>query len=116
MAKLAPIYRPGELDQRVEIQSESRTPDGAGGFTSSWVVDATVWAHVRPLRGSEREQADRTEANGGYMVIIRWRDGVTENKRLRWVDQDITMNIRFVQEQGARALYLPIECERGVAT
>lgn len=109
-------YEIGELDQRIEIQSEQRTPDGAGGFTSNWQVDATVWAHVRPLRGSEREQADRTEASGGYMVVIRWREGVTEDKRIRWINDDRVMNIRFVQQASKRDLYLPIECEVGVAT
>lgn len=109
-------YRIGELDQRIELQKEVRTPDNMGGFTSEWVVDSTVWAHVRPLRGNEREQADRTQAEGGYMVVIRYRGDITEAWRIRWINRDRVMNIRFIQDGGSRELYLPIECEKGVST
>lgn len=113
---LAPSFRPGELDQRVELQKEVRTPDNMGGFTSSWVVQDEVWAHVRPLTGNEREQADRAQAEGGYKVIIRYRSDVTEAWRIRWVDEDRLMNIRFGEDGGKRAMYLPMNCEAGVST
>lgn len=109
-------YEIGELDQRVELQKEVRTPDNMGGFTSEWVTEDTVWAHVRPLRGSERDQADRTQAEGGYMVVIRWRGDVTEAWRIRWVNRDRIFNIRFIQDGGQRDLYLPMEVEAGVST
>lgn len=112
-------YQPGELDQRVELQSPVRTDNGQGGNDISWQVEATVWAKVRPMSGGERSQADRLAAEGGYMVIVR-NNGkgkeVTEDWRIRWVNEDRVLNIRHVKEAGQRDLYQPIECESGVAT
>ncbi len=114
MPKMAPTYRPGEMDQRVDLQAEERTPDGQGGFTAAWVSQGSAWAHVRPLRGSEREHGDRIQAEGGYMVVIRYRADINETWRIVWNGRN--MNIRFLQDEGPRALYLPMEVERGVAT
>lgn len=109
-------FRPGELDQRVELQKEVRTPDGQGGFTKLWEVQATVWAHVRPLRGTERQHGDRVQAEGGYLVVIRYRQDVNETWRVKWLDNDRVMNITFAQDGGKRSAYLPLECSKGVAT
>ncbi len=110
------MSRPRNLDQRVELQKFSRTSDGQGGFTESWTVEATVWASVTPTTGDERNQAERLSAEGNYEVTIRYRTDVNEAWRLRWVNRDRLMNIRFVQDSGKRELYLTISCERGVAT
>ncbi len=114
MSKIAPTYRAGEMDQRIELQKETRTPDGQGGFTSEWTTQDTVWAHVRPQRGSEREHGDRIQAEAGYFVVIRYRSDINETWRIVWNGRN--MNIRFLQDEGPRALYLPMEVERGVAT
>ena len=109
-------FRPGELDQRVSLQKEERTPDGQGGFTKTWQEQSEVWAHVRPMRGSERQHADRAQAEAGYLVVIRYQSGINESWRVKWLGMDLVMNITFVQDGGKRSAYLPIECTRGVAT
>lgn len=107
-------FRPGELDQRIELQKESRVSDGMGGATVTWQTQATVWAHVRPLRGSERLQADTMEAPARYLVVVRYRQDVSESWRIAWNGK--VMNINFIQDGGARSAYLPMECTAGVAT
>jgi SPP1 family predicted phage head-tail adaptor len=109
-------FRPGELDQRIELQKETRTPDGQGGFTKIWQTQTEVWAHVRPLRGSERQHSDRKQAEGGYLVVIRYRSDVNESWRVNWLDAGKVMDITFAQDGGRRSAYLPLECTRGVAT
>lgn len=109
-------FRPGELDQRIELQKQTRTPDGQGGFTAAWATQSTVWAHVRPLRGTERQSADRTQAEGGYLVVIRYRSDIDETWRINWLDGDRLLNITFAQDGGKRSAYLPLECSKGVAT
>lgn len=112
-----PSYRIGELDERVTLQKEEGVPDGQGGTEKEWVDQGERWAHVRPLRGNEREHSDALQAEGGYLVVIR-NDGVardvSEAWRVKWRGK--AMNIRFVQDAGPRDLYLPMETERGVAT
>lgn len=41
------------LDRRMELQGLSRLPDGAGGFTETWVPLGLLWAEVRPGAGRD---------------------------------------------------------------
>ncbi len=109
-------FRPGQLDQRVELQQEERTPDGQGGFSKVWKVKHTVWAHVSPLRGSERQHGDRIQAERAYLVVIWYRPGINETWRVKWLSNGRLMNITFVQDGGRRSAFLPLECSQGVAT
>ena len=105
-------FTPGELDQRVTIQSPTNMPDGRGGVVSGWEDVATVWAHVRPKSGRERSNADRVEASANYLIVIRWR-AIDPSWRIVW--NGIPFNIRFPADYGRRALYLELDAERGVA-
>lgn len=109
-------FHAGELDQRIELQKEIRTADGQGGFTKEWQTQDEVWALVRPLRGNERLHSDRTQAEGGYLVVIRYRTDVDESWRVKWLGRNKVMNITFARDAGTRSAYLPLECTRGVAT
>lgn len=105
-----------QLDQRVSFKREVSTPDGMGGSTSEWTTVATVWGSVRPMRGREREQAQRLNAESNYIIAVR--DSVIrhyeidERCKVTWHDTDF--NIRFVPEK-ARERFCELEVERGVA-
>lgn len=110
------VFRPGELDQRIELQKPSYSSDGQGGQDKTFAVQDTVWAHVRPLTGNERSHADLLQAEGGYLVVVRMRNDIDETWRINWLDRARLMNIRFLEDTGKRKLYLQIQCERGVPT
>jgi SPP1 family predicted phage head-tail adaptor len=103
---------PGTLDQRVVIQSETRTADDYGGAATTWGTFATVWAGVRPTSGRERAEMGLVEAPALYRFTLRRRDDITEAMRLSWNGQ--TWNIRFIGDPGSRSLYMTIDAERGV--
>lgn len=105
-------FKAGELDQRVTFLRETKVADGMGGSTVSWVEIAEVWAKVRPMSGTEREHSDRLNAQASYLIVIRYRDDITENDIAEWKGQ--RFNIRFSKDE-ARSTFLPIEAERGVA-
>lgn len=106
-------YRAGELDQLVTFRREVRTDDGMGGSVSTWEDIATnVWAKVRPLRGSERENHDRLESPANYLIVVYARDDIDESCVAVW--NGIQFNIRFVKHE-PRQPFLELECEKGVA-
>lgn len=107
------MARIGQLDQRVTLQAKTLARAGAGGSTASWSPGTEVWAHVRPLNGRERLQAERDEASSNYEVTIRYRSGIKEGDRVLWKGR--YLNIRFVRREGVRPLYLVLEAEMGVA-
>jgi SPP1 family predicted phage head-tail adaptor len=106
-------YRAADLDQRVTFRREITTPDGMGGADHSFVDIVTVWAHVRPLSGREREQAQRLNAEADYLIVIRDRDDVDETDVAVW--DGSTFNIRFARNR-ARSRWLEIEAARGVVS
>lgn len=105
--------QPGQLDQRITIQQETRTADDYGGAVTAWPTLATVWANVRPLAGRERADLAAVEAPATYRFTIRRRSDITAAMRIAWDGQ--TYNIRFVSDPGPRSLYMALEAERGVA-
>ena len=104
------IVDPGELDQRITIESESRTPDGSGGYDLVWAVrHGPIWAKVRPMSLREVERADQLHESAMYTVIIRNR-AVSEADRIVWLGRP--MNIRSVEIR-PRSNYIRIVAEFG---
>lgn len=106
-------YGAGILDQQVSLVSRVPTADGMGGATTAENVYATVWAHIRPLRGGELRGSERTEARALMLIVIRNRTDVTEGHIVRWGDRDL--NIRTIRPRSPRELYAEMECEMGAA-
>lgn len=66
----------GKLSTLIEIQRNTTSSDGEGGFTDSWAADPPggVWAMVKPMSGAERWFADRVAPGNRYRFVIRYRD------------------------------------------
>jgi SPP1 family predicted phage head-tail adaptor len=92
MARDCVDFLPARMDRRVGIQSEAKTADGQGGWTSAWSTDAEVWAYVRPLKGYERMQAMHLKSPTTHKVTIRYRDGVTAAQRLLYGSRVLHIN------------------------
>lgn len=104
-------FRARELDQRVLFQRDVLTDDGMGGKAKTMAPIAEVWAKVRPMSGGEREQADRLNSEGRYLIVIRYRDDIDETAVAVWKGRPF--NIRFAKDQ-PRSRFLALEAERGV--
>lgn len=70
----------GELDQRVTLQSP--VLNAGGDEVASYSDIATVWASVTPIRGNEKDLADRETSIQFRLVRIRYRAGLDTAKRI----------------------------------
>lgn len=105
-----------DFDESITFQSYSEVSDGAGGVTKTWANLAstpTVWAHVKANGGNEQFDSERTNASTMTTFVIRNRSDVNETMRIVWYGENY--NIRQVQREGQRAMYLNIMAERGVS-
>lgn len=59
------------LSRKLVLEQMLRTPDGAGGFSASWVALGTLWADVRAGTGSERYAEFVTLSNVAYRITVR---------------------------------------------
>jgi len=77
--------RPGALRHRVNIQEQTETPDGMGGFSIAWSSMAgmdSVPAKVMPLSSREQLDAMKLEADISGKVRIRYRAGLSAKNRM----------------------------------
>jgi len=108
------MYRPGELDQLIDLLSNESSDDGMGGGEADWQPYSTdLWAKARPLSGRELERYDQLTATAMVVFVIRYRDDIKPRHVIRWMGE--LYNIRYVPPVSGRAMYIAIEAERGVA-
>ena len=68
------------LKHRIELQEETKTPDGQGGFITAWATVATVWAGIEPAKGYERYQAQQIQVPVTHKITMRYRAVTTANR------------------------------------
>jgi len=101
----------GAARQRVALQSKVLTPDGGGGFAENWETYATVWAMFETGRGTQSLQAGRLESRVSQRVVIRKREDISPNHRLRLGPRIFA--IRAIEDEGPQALWMTLVCEEG---
>jgi len=107
-------WRPGELDQLINIVRPVSVGDGVGGREVTLSNIATdLFAKAKPLSGSEGENSGKINASFSMMFVVRFRDDVKEDDRIFWSGD--YYNIRQIQKSGTRELYSIYIAERGVA-
>lgn len=104
----------GHLRSRVTLQKSVQTQDGMGGASVTWQDEATFWALVRPVSGSERVQAGTQGPVVTHLIYARKRDDVSADKRLVLNGQ--VFNVRWVDPDYEANRWITINCESGVAT
>lgn len=104
---------PGRMDQRVKIQRLIEADDGGGGRISTWQDIAEVWAGVKVKSGQEGISEGRVSASATTIFTVRAIRDLTEVDRI--VFCGVGYNIRSVGRISARAPYMTVEAERGVA-
>lgn len=84
------------FDGTAVIQALTYSSDGGGGGTSTWSASGTVACHLSPIRGDEREIAERIASDADWIVTVPAETSVTTAHRV--VIAGVTFNV-----QAARA-------------
>ena len=74
--------RAGDLRHRIVIQEKTDTPDGMGGFTSTWSEKFKARAAIWPLSSKEQLDAMKLESVITNKIRIRYRAGITSANRI----------------------------------
>ena len=103
----------GLMRHRVAIANPTRTPDGDGGYTDTWVAadPSPVWARIEPATASNTERliGNTIEAPISHIVTLRWHAGVTARSRLTYEGREF--NVRGTQNVQERDRWLVLACE-----
>lgn len=60
-----------QLNRTLVLEGVVRTPDGAGGFTTTWTALGTLWAEVLPGSGSDTLGEERMLSAVPYRITVR---------------------------------------------
>lgn len=88
--------RIGTLDNRVQLQHRTLTPNARGEQVQSYTTYATVWARRNDVRGREFFAAQQINFEGTTEFTIRYRTDVLITDRI--VEGSKTYNIRHIAE------------------
>ena len=109
-------YSARDLRTPCTFERMTRTSDGAGGWTEAWaeINGAPTRCQFRNLTGSERWQAQRTEATTRARIVVRYVPGLTEADRV--VIGGRHYAIQWIDNIELRDQWLRIDLDGGVAT
>jgi SPP1 family predicted phage head-tail adaptor len=106
--------RLGQLRKRITIQSETSTPDGAGGYTLGWTNVATAWGEITPITGNEPYVAAHLEGHVTHHVQMRFQSGITTDMLMTYNSR--LFKIRAVLNTDERNQWMELLVEEGCAT
>jgi SPP1 family predicted phage head-tail adaptor len=72
----------GKMDKRITLQEPVKTPDGKGGFTTTWTDRATVWAEFKKPTFETKEAAGAIQSVSRREIKIRYRSDVVKGWRI----------------------------------
>lgn len=109
MAAGSVISRPGALRRRANLEARTESPDGAGGTTPVWTVEASLWVDLKPVGAASVLPAEGRRQAISHRVVLRYRAGITLQKRFR-IDGRV-FAIRTIRDPDERRTWLECECE-----
>jgi SPP1 family predicted phage head-tail adaptor len=74
----------GEKDERIVIESATRSVDGEGQPIPTWTTFATVWAFAEFDTGHELEQMDKINSQTALRLTVNYRTDIDVKMRVNW--------------------------------
>ncbi|SLN59771.1 Phage head-tail joining protein [Pseudooctadecabacter jejudonensis] len=97
------------LNRQLLLESPARVPDGAGGFTQSWMPMGSLWAEVTARTGREAAGVAAPMSRIAYKIIVRAAPVGAQSRPKpdqRFVEGDRVFLILSVTENDADGRYL----------
>ena len=101
--------RISDLDHRLVLEYARRTPDGSGGFTTTWHALAEVWADITTRGGDEALRDGGIKGARRSDFVVRARPEIIPTRRFRAGGR--IYEIHAVQPHDAERRYLLCRCD-----
>jgi SPP1 family predicted phage head-tail adaptor len=104
--------RAGRLRHRLILQSKVETRGAAGGVTTTWETQATVWGGIEPLSGREYTAIQQTQNEATVRIVIRYQSSIDETWRV--LNGGLAYAIQSIINENTRDRMLTLMCLEGV--
>jgi SPP1 family predicted phage head-tail adaptor len=81
------MIRPGEMRERVTIQTATATHNALGETTLTWADTTTIWASVNGVSAREALEYGQQSVTVSHRVRFRYVATLTQNNRFKWRDR-----------------------------
>jgi SPP1 family predicted phage head-tail adaptor len=103
----------GLLQNHVDVQRLTLTPDGIGGGTPTWATLYQPWAYIIPVGTWEKLQGMQLESPITHTIFIRYNTDIKVRDRI--IHRTRVFNIRSIVDIEEAKTFLELKCEEGVA-
>ncbi|MDQ1003968.1 SPP1 family predicted phage head-tail adaptor [Neobacillus niacini] len=97
-----------EYPHLIDIQIETKVPDGSGGHKKDWTLFKNVEAFVQPISGTTFFQAQQIESKINYKVFIDFDMEITNKMRVLYQEKPLTIDT--VIDQGGLNEVMVLMC------
>jgi len=104
---------PGELNCRISLQQQTKEPDGQGGFQTTYVPRAIVWAKITNRTATMKDQYEVVVPEIVHQIIIRYRRDIVVTDRLEYKNR-IFEQIGPPVDEGEKKAYIRLTCREVV--
>ncbi len=98
----------GLLRHHVELQQKGETRDPTGGTTRGWTTITKRWTNIKPLRGTEKYEAQQVEGKTSFKMQMRYYSAIDQTWRIKYGTR--IFNIMSVVNIAERRWGLELEC------
>ena len=105
---------PGELNSRITLLQENKVDDGQGGYVTTYVVKALVWAKIISVKAKITQQYEQMMPEIFYRIVIRYRRDVMVTDQIQYNSRIFEQIGPPVNEEEKNA-FLCLECREVVA-
>ena len=106
----------GQMNNRIEILTESGMPDGAGGFVSEYKVFAEVWGKVSELSAQRAFALEQIRDEAVFEIVVRTPDDFKDVQKwsaLRVIETNDTLTVHSKRlERQEKSRYVRIVAYR----
>ncbi len=106
------------LNRKLVLEAPQRAPDGAGGFSETWIQLGTLWAEVKARTGRETLGEAVSLSNTGYRITVRAAEFGAPSRPApehRFRDGSRIFRILAVAEQDCNGRFLTCFADEEVA-
>ncbi len=107
------------LNRKLVLEDPQRSADGAGGFSTSWVTQGTLWADIRHGTGREKAAEQLTVSSVPYRITVRAAPVGAPSRpkpEQRFVEGSRIFRILAVTESDVGAQYLVCFAQEEIST
>lgn len=105
---------PGELSCRITLLKETKVADEQGGYATTYVPWAVLWAKITTLTAKTLDQYEQLTPELLHRIVIRYRRDVAATDRIQYGDR-LFEQLGPPINEGEKNAYLRLECREVVA-